>query len=183
MIPMLWEHINDLKYQGIPCSVAFTGHRSCDQEDVKAWLRANVFEPLHTSVSEWICGGALGVDSIAADLVMEYGGNLHLELPFQNMEKYWRVELRARIQRHRAYAKETGTLSDNVLEYKGSQTYLTRDRKMVDLCNILVAVLDDSSHSGTKYTVDYAINQNNKDKKHLIKRYNPVTKESSEFWQ
>lgn len=179
----IWNKVN---YQQ-PLTVAFTGHRPIklsptQQQEVQHWLKHSIFEPLHTYVDVWVCGGALGVDSWASDLVIEYKGYLHLELPFQNMERYWEYEDHKRLQSHRQYAKEHGHLEDNVVKYYGSRTYFDRDKRMVDKCDILIAVLNNDTSEGTKITVDYATKMNAKGNKHLIKRYNPVNKEESEFY-
>ena len=180
---LVWSMTNYLQ----PITVAFTGHRPVkllptQQQEVQEWLRTSIFEPLHKYIDVWVCGGALGVDAWAADLVMEHKGYLHLDLPFQQMEKHWEYEDRKRLQTHRQYARDHGHLEDNVLNYYGPKTYFDRDKSMVDKCDILVAVLNNDIKGGTKITVDYAKQQNANSNKHLIKRYNPVNKEENEYY-
>ncbi len=137
----------------------FTGHRIIAKQD-QVKLRSDLDTTLRTLVSygvkSFICGGAIGFDTLAARAVLalkeEFGDiKLVLILPCKNQDAKWKPSQR------QEYA-EILSLADHI-EYTGEEYTPTcmheRNRRMVDLCGYCISYLRRKS-SGTQYTVSYA---------------------------
>lgn len=155
-------------------SVSFTGHRPeklpyFSEEDpmcldVKQRLREQIENLIKEGADNFFSGMARGVDIWCAEIVIEL------------KEKYPQIKLTAVIP---CKTQTNGWDEESAVRYRiilskcdkaiyTSEAYskscmLKRDRALVELCDILVAVFD-GTRGGTKYTVDYA----NKKKKKVI---------------
>ncbi len=143
--------------------VAFTGHRHWKYSEVKASLDEIVQKYGKDAV--WICGGAIGLDSHAAQYAMENEIRLRLVLPCapEVMTKYWNPAQKKVLEDTIKYAEKVDVLSSvyNVTFYQ------KRNEKMVDMSEVLCAFFDGSS-GGTANCVRYA-----RQKGHHIDVYNP----------
>ncbi len=101
----------------------------------------------------WICGGAVGVDSNAAEYAMTYGIKLHLILPFppEIMWKYWTPDQRIVLKKTIEYAEKLSVLNP----YYDVRYYQFRNMLMVDSAQVLIAFYD-GSPGGTANCVRYA---------------------------
>ncbi len=143
--------------------VSFTGHRHCQLSDVKASLDESAQKYGNDVV--WICGGAIGLDSHAAQYAMENKIRLWLVLPFtpEAMSKYWNPAQRKVLEDTIKYAEKVDILSSvyNV------RFYQIRNEKMVDSSEVLCAFFN-GSPGGTANCIRYA-----RHKRHPVEVYNP----------
>lgn len=80
----------------IPEACFFTGHRNIDQKDLpnlKAALSSEIVAMIENGVTVFICGGALGFDTLAAQVVLElkkeYDIKLCMYLPCDGQHDGW----------------------------------------------------------------------------------------------
>ena len=133
-----------------PNKIAFTGHRHLSFAQVVSYLNK-----LHQDYLDaiWITGGAIGLDSWAAEFAMDHGIELWLILPFPQkvMSKKWNDEQREVLARSVAYSSKFSVLAPT---YDVS-IYQRRNERMVDLSDMVAAFWDGSS-GGTGNCVRYA---------------------------
>jgi len=133
-----------------PNKIAFTGHRHLSFAQVVSYLNK-----LHQDYPDaiWITGGAIGLDSWAAEFAMDHGIELWLILPFPQkvMSKKWNDEQRGVLARSVAYSSKFSVLAPT---YDVS-IYQRRNERMVDLSDMVAAFWDGSS-GGTGNCVRYA---------------------------
>ncbi len=129
--------------------IAFTGHRH---------LRFAEVAPAISSIQKypdaiWITGGAIGLDSHAAEYARLHGIPLWLILPFppKVMTARWNKAQVATLQSHIQYSAKLSVLSP---VYRVS-IYQDRNVRMVDLSTRLCAFFD-GSPGGTANCVRYA---------------------------
>ena len=140
----------------------FTGHRiiPLSRRDL-LWnsLLDTVSSLYESGVCDFIVGGALGFDTMAAKAVLELkkkAGDvkLHLYLPCKEQDKYWSAK-------DREIYKTTLDKADSIIYVSEQYTKFCmheRNRKMVDDAGICVAFLE-KERGGTAYTVNYAISK------------------------
>lgn len=152
-------------------SCCFTGHRPHlfpwgeDMTDPRAkslikLLSEAIEETVQNGYTEFICGGALGVDTWAAGLVLQAKERhphirLTLALPWKDHNSHVADPDFLRVKQ---LADETIVVSDK----QGKEAFLERDQWMVDHSNRIIAVYDDRSglKGGTYYTLQYARSRN-----------------------
>ena len=147
-------------------NVSFTGHRpeklpyfSEDDPmcaDMKQRLRAQVEKLIVEGADSFFSGMARGVDIWSAELVIELKGKypelkLTAVIPCKTQTNNWDGDSVVRYNNILKHCDKKIYISD---EYNKS-CMLKRDRALVDMCDVLIAVFDGTS-GGTKYTVDYA---------------------------
>ena len=144
----------------------FTGHRyfpwSSDPESSEYKVLIErldwaIDQVLAKGVIHFICGNAIGVDTWAAEIVLQRKANnpeifLEIALPFSDHN------------RHEPGCQNIQSKADLVhvvsTEKSRIAAFCERDTYMVDQSNILIAVYDKNrSHSGTAKTVAYARKQ------------------------
>lgn len=110
-------------------------------------------------------GGALGVDMWAGEAVLRlkkmpgYGDlQLHIALPFNGHDSKWNQNSKERLAFLIRHCDECVT----VCQTSSRDSYLARNRYMVDHADMLLAVYDNekSLRSGTMHTVNYAQKRN-----------------------
>ena len=156
-------------------SVCFTGHRDIDKNSayfIPSALKATVRTLIELGATTFLCGGAVGFDTIAAlciiELKEEYPDiRLHLVLPCKNQTRMWNETSR--------------TIYDMILKRADRVEYLhesytqncmhDRNRRLVDLADVCIAYCVHSG-GGTAYTMSYALKCN----KQLINIYVNVNK-------
>lgn len=167
-------------------SCAFTGHRpksfpwGYDETATNCVLLKRVLEEQITAlvdkgVTEFLSGMALGTDLWSAQIVLELRETnptikLCCALPCENQDAKWPVQ--AQVQYHSILEKA------NDVVYVGRKYHrdcmLDRNRYMVDVSSILLAVYDGTYRSGTGMTVRYA-----RSKQRKIILIDPITREVS----
>lgn len=123
-------------------------------------------------VKRFWCGGALGVDTWAAEAVLKLKEQyqdieLCLALPFPGHFKFWTRSNIERIQRIIENCDDCETVSPDVRPDAPAKytvpAYKRRNYFMVDQCHYLIAVFDQNKsrpvRSGTLQTVNYARNK------------------------
>ena len=129
--------------------IAITGHRperiKGQEKRIKEWVREqlNEFRDLDPML---ICGMAQGVDQIAG--INAVGMGIPLSCYFAYKHDLHPVE-----QILVDCAVEVRYVSE---EYQ-KNVFLTRDRRMVDDCDVLLVVWDGIKSGGTYYTYQYAL--------------------------
>lgn len=144
-------------------SCCFTGHRIIKKTEIdliKSKLKDVVIKLINDDINIFICGGALGFDTIAAQEILAQKNTykdikLILALPCKEQDKNWKekeiVIYKSILQR----ADKIIYVSD---EYS-KDCMLKRNRYMVDNSNFCICYLR-NKRSGTAYTVNYAKNNN-----------------------
>ena len=98
----------------------FTGHRIIPAKvipQLKEELEQTVTELIHRGVTQFVTGGALGFDILAAEEVLcqrktHPNIRLHLMMPCKGQEKKWRLGDRMRYQRITRQADEVTCLAE-----------------------------------------------------------------------
>lgn len=160
--------------------VSFTGHRPEGLPyfgeddpaflDMLSRLNEEIERLIRDGADEFYTGMARGVDMWAAEAVLALKAKYpEIKLiavkpcPFQC--KGWNMADKARYDGILAKCDKVMTISP---EYSG-QCMLKRDRALVELCDVLIAVYNGSRRGGTAYTVNYA-----KQKKHRLVIVSPI---------
>lgn len=138
----------------------FTGHRLLSDAKAALLLEAlfKQIRLLHTErgYSNFLCGGAVGFDQLAAEAVLalraEYPAmRLYLLMPFPGYDKDWADWQRA--ARDAVLREADGSLYTADAYSRG--VYYRRDRMLVHLSSVCVAYLQRNA-GGTFYTASYA---------------------------
>ena len=143
--------------QGKVCM--FTGHRIIPGDACKPlWeeLKKELSNLYVAGVRDFITGGALGFDTLAALTVLTLRDirpdvKLHLYLPCRDQDKKWNAKDKERFSHILERADDVIYICDKYVP----GCMHTRNRRMVDNSDICVAYLRRDS-GGTAYTVDYA---------------------------
>ena len=137
----------------------FAGHRILPQskiEHIIKRLNDEIDNLYHQGVTDFISGGALGFDQIAASLIIakkEMGYNIRLifALPCKNQDRLWSNEQKRLYNNLLAEADEVHYVSE---EYHDG-CMKKRNRYMVERSAYLICVFQ-YRKSGTEQTVKYA---------------------------
>lgn len=140
-------------------SCCFTGHRTiphAEESAIRSRLAQTVFQLYREGYRAFIAGGALGFDTIAAEVVLALKGRLTeialvLVLPCENQADRWREDDRARYEAIKGRADEVICLSPAY--YDGCMQ--ARNRHMVSLSSACIAYMT-RPYSGAGQTVRMA---------------------------
>lgn len=136
--------------------VGITGHRperlGTNWPIVERWIAGKLGEYQKSGEKvSLITGMARGTDQIAATTAIDMGVGIRCYYPFphkmSNLEDY--VMTHAEVIRYEAN------------EYRPN-VYFTRDRRIVDDCDVLLVVWDGIKSGGTYYTYKYALEKGKK---------------------
>jgi uncharacterized phage-like protein YoqJ len=138
----------------------FSGHRNIERSllpILKRQLRETAEELVLCGIQGFICGGAVGFDTLAAETVLELRARrpeliLTLALPFKGQSSRWTGENKRRYERIREMADEVIFVSEEYSPYCMQK----RNRFMVEHSGVCVCYLT-SAGGGTAYTVSYAL--------------------------
>lgn len=144
-------------------AVCFTGHRAFydKKEEIESKLEDAVRQCIEDGYEVFIAGGAVGVDTLAAETVInlrkEYP-NIRLVLalpcPPEQQSMKWSENQKKQYHNTIDQADEVRILSDKYT----STCMLDRNRYMVDNSCKVICYLQ-SARGGTKFTVEYAKKQ------------------------
>ena len=137
----------------------FTGHRVIRAEDrdtLKDNLLKTIAELIEKGVTEFVCGGALGFDTLAAQCVILYkkynsSVQLILALPCPEQSEKWSSDDKKTYDNIKRAADEVHIISR---EYT-SDCMMKRNRFMVDMSSYCVAYFRNTG-GGTLKTIMYA---------------------------
>lgn len=142
-------------------TVCFTGHRVIPPDEKGALLSrlySCVMELYLSGYRSFICGGAVGFDTEAAECVIAMrerfgdGISLSLYLPCRDQTERWNnIETLRRYKNIQGKADRVEYISDFYTE----SCMLERNRRMVDDSSLCVAYMT-ARRGGTAYTVKYA---------------------------
>lgn len=141
----------------------FTGHRSIPMSQ-RAILIKQLREQIVLSIKEgyrnFCAGGALGFDTIAAQIVLELKKDypdisLILMLPCKNQAQRWTQNEIEEYERIKSLSDQIIYVSDSY--YKGCMQ--KRNRQLVDRSSLCICYLTENT-GGTFYTVNYARKMN-----------------------
>lgn len=140
---------------------AFTGHRLIaekDREMLTEKLDLTIASLAEKGVEHFICGGALGFDTLAAQAVLRLKERknvfFELALPCGDQAARWSQKQRAEYERIQASADRVNILFDKYVT--GCMQF--RDAFMIDNSDILVSYYR-GKPGGTQYTYMYAENR------------------------
>ncbi len=143
---------------------SFTGHRQIlhIHSDSLPQILSRTISKLAESGYVWFqSGGALGLDTLAADAVIalrkQYDIKLRMVIPCRNQAERW-------TQAGRAHYNDILKLADDVVILNEKYTPFCmheRNRMLVDTSSVLVTYLT-REKGGTAYTVKYAASKNKK---------------------
>ena len=139
----------------------FTGHRTipkAEESAIRSRLAQTVFQLYREGYRTFIAGGALGFDTIAAEVVLALKGRLTeialvLVLPCENQADRWREDDRARYEAIKERADAVICLSPAY--YDGCMQ--ARNRRMVEMSGTCIAYMT-RPYSGAGQTVRMATN-------------------------
>lgn len=149
-------------------TACFTGHRSQklpwrfneDDERCKAMkktLRAEIEKAIQRGYRTFLCGMALGFDTICAETVLDFKeqyGDIRIigALPCRTQDKMWSPKDK---KRYGELLKRLDGVRCIYDEYAGAECMLERNRYMVENSSLLIALFNGLA-GGTKSTIDYA---------------------------
>ncbi len=144
-------------------SCCFSGHRALPREErpaVEAALEREIENLICRGVVDFLAGGALGFDTMAAKAVLRVKEHwpkirLSLILPCKDQDKNWAHKDKEEYRRLLAYADEVTILTEHYQE----GCMQLRNRYMVDESQYLICY-HKSKTGGTAYTVRYAKEKN-----------------------
>lgn len=146
-------------------TLSFTGHRQNKLNGYQAtdWVRDRLADIIHraykSGYTQFICGGALGTDWIAASEVIELSQTyqdieLILALPFKGYNSKWPLGIIEQFEIEiEAQANKVVYVCDPGY---AAWKFQKRNEWMIDRCNALVAVYDRNGEGGTANAVSYA---------------------------
>ena len=141
----------------------FTGHRNIRKEDegkIREKIREQVLALMAFGITDYMVGGAMGFDMLAAEVLTDLrekeGKELKIisALPFLQWRAKWPQDAMEREDRILEKSDEILISSDKY----SRRSYLDRDRVMVDRSAVCIAYCSRKT-GGTAYTVRYALRQ------------------------
>ena len=126
---------------------------------VKELIREETIKAIESEYKFFVAGGALGVDTWAAEIVLELKKTypkikLIIAVPCLNQDKVWINDSMKRYRKILEKADKVVYVSEE--EYKPSLNQMdNRNKFMVDKSSLVIAVFS-GINSGTKNAVDYA---------------------------
>ena len=144
-------------------TACFTGHRHLLQhkmDELSQLIDQAVVEAYKHGYRQFLCGGALGFDTLAASRILIFRNKypdmrLVLVIPCENQDLHWNKEDQILYRKIRGQADDVIVLSPEY--YQGCMQ--TRNRYMIDHSSLCICYLF-SLRGGTAYTVRYAVFRN-----------------------
>lgn len=142
-------------------TIAFTGHRpkdlprGFDYQEFAQIMDSVIASRSGTDPLEFVTGGALGIDTWAAEYATQHNIPFHIITPFthQVMTRYWKPEDAATLQRHIELATRAEALED----FYRVDLYQRRNEAMVDRADCVLAFWTGKRHGGTWNAIQYAL--------------------------
>lgn len=151
----------DLKQCTPQRTCCFTGHRNIkmNEKELQGKLANLMAKAVDDGYTNFICGGAIGFDMIAAEQICslkKLNKNMSLEIavPFKEQDKLYSKADKNRYALVMKKANKTTILSENYHKFCYDVW-----NKYIENSTLVIAYFD-GSRSGTKNTIDYAKKQN-----------------------
>lgn len=141
-------------------SACFTGHRAIPDADLSP-LRSALYSTVAALILEgctnFVCGGAMGFDTLAAECVINLRKRfphirLILILPCRNQTEKWVSG--ENLIRYKSILGEADTI-EYIRDFYSDGCMQERNRRMVDLSDVCVAYMK-RARGGTAHTFKYA---------------------------
>lgn len=136
----------------------FTGHRDIPEDERSRLvddLEKSIKELFSIGINNFVCGGAIGFDTLAAQAVERMRNNidvkLHIIVPCRDQHKYFSPNQKAEYER----LLESADSVEILYEHYSRGCMHARNRKMADMSSVCIAYCT-SETGGTAYTVNYA---------------------------
>ncbi len=137
----------------------FTGHRIIraeDKEKLQNDLAKAIADIINKGVTTFVCGGALGFDTLAAKTVLmykKYNSSLRLILavPCPEQAEKWNRKDKETYEHIKSFADEIHVISKEYTD----ECMMQRNRFMVDMSSFCIAYFRNIS-GGTLKTIKYA---------------------------
>ena len=141
-------------------SICFTGHRYIREDFDEVRFKKIVYASIIKGFDTFICGGALGFDTYAAEEILKMKKNfphikLHLYLPCNNQNSHW--DLADRVKYNKIIRLADYVDMPDIPYYDGCMR--ARNYKMVDNSSVCFCYLNNDARSCTAQTVRYAFKQ------------------------
>ena len=138
-------------------AACFTGHRIIGADFSEEMLDRYLDRLIEVGYNTFICGGALGFDTIVAEKIIRLRKSaphirLHLYLPCKDQDRRWSAADRKRYKRILDSADHVEVIAESY--YDGCMR--DRNYRMVDNARICICYLNNETKSGTAQTVRYA---------------------------
>jgi len=140
----------------------FTGHRDIPEyryNDIYNQTVSLIQKLYREGVKVFVCGGAVGFDTLAAKAVLELRElldiKLHLVLPCKNQSDYFSPSQKSDYE----YVLQSCDSSETLYEHYVRGCMHARNRKMVEMSSACIAFCQKST-GGAAYTVKQAISNN-----------------------
>ncbi len=140
----------------------FTGHRDVPEHrynDIYNQTTTLIQTLYREGIKDFVCGGAVGFDTLAAKAVLELRElldiRLHLVLPCTNQSDYFSSAQKAEYEQILGSCDSSETLFDHY--FRGCMH--ARNRKMVEMSTACIAYCTKQT-GGAAYTVKFAISNN-----------------------
>ena len=147
-----------IKQLDFELTACFTGHRIIDREDapkIKENLRKAIDQCVEAGVTKFICGGALGFDTLAAQAVIEKKKScqisLEIAVPCRDQDAKWTAKQKQTYKEILSQADKVTILFEKYVT--GCMHF--RDAFMVDNSDVLISYYR-GKPGGTQYTFLYA---------------------------
>lgn len=139
---------------------AFTGHRQirpAHESLIEELLQRGVRYAYDRGCRDFFSGGALGFDTLAARAVLALRSEhsdvrLNLILPCPDQDEKWGYAARCEYQKILRLADSVEYASESYTKYCMHK----RNRRLVELSDMIIAYYDLSGSGGTAYTVEFA---------------------------
>ena len=140
----------------------FSGHRDLPEDKlpvVRSRIKQGILNFIDNGGKFFACGGAIGFDMLAAEEVLAVKKNhpqiqLILILPFPDYTSKWPEAEKRRLET---------IMEQSIYKYTGKEyhkgIYFARDRELVNGSDTCICYLSKKEHSGTRYTVNYALDK------------------------
>lgn len=135
--------------------IGVTGHQRLDNPDeVWPWVEQKMAEELVKLTQPFIgiTSLAIGADQKFAEVVLKYGGKLHVVLPFENYEKVL-AEDEHRKKYLELVEKASAVETVPVLPTK-EESYLAAGKRVMEMSNVVFAVWNGQAAAGLGGTGD-----------------------------
>jgi hypothetical protein len=142
-------------------TIGVTGHQRLPSLTDWEWVRGQL-QTVIAGVPAPVIGVsslAIGADQLFAETVINVGGRIEAVIPFEGYEETFHGSAKDKFERFRSISSRV-----EVLERAGSdeECYLIAGRRVVDMCELLVAVWNGKPAAGLGGTADivkYAFTQ------------------------
>lgn len=140
----------------------FTGHRSLPkgraEQELMDKLGGLIWEAINSGYTHFVCGGAVGFDMIAAEMVLFFKYELNLDIKLEIAVPCERQDAKYSYRdksRYKWILRHSDEIHHSRMPYqKGS--YMLRNKYMVSKSSLIIAYYQEGKTGGTKNTLEYA---------------------------